>query len=316
MRILKLASLLLVLGTCKVALAQTWLVPADTLNKARFIGGLSAGALAYGGALYGLDQIWYAQYPRAPFRTFNDWGEWLQMDKVGHAYTAYFFTDWAYSGARWAGVQQNSAVLTAGIAATVYQTTIELFDAHSAQWGWSWGDVAFNTAGTGLYLGQVMAFGEQKVWLKFSSNFQTYSQQSIVGSLGTPGSRELRARAIYGYGWAERLIKDYNAQSYWLSTSPALWGAIKWPSWLCVSLGYGVQDLYGARSNTWIQNGEVFRVNDVRSRQLFLSLDVDFTRIQVKNRYLKLLLKGLNVFKVPFPAFAITRGKGSLMWLP
>lgn len=308
---------LLLLGTFSLGLsAQAWLVPADTLNKARFVSGLGAGALAYGAALYGLDQIWYAQYPRTSFQTFDDWGEWLQMDKIGHAYTAYFFTDWVYTGARWAGVNKGSAALSAGIASTVYQTTIELFDAHSEQWGWSWGDVAFNTAGTGLFLGQVFAFGEQRVWVKFSSNFQAYKSDPLIGSLGSASSRRERAIALYGSGWAERMIKDYNAQSYWLSSSPAVWGAKSWPSWLCLSVGYGVQNLYGARSNAWIHNAETFKVFDPRSRQLFLSLDLDFTRIPAKNRYLKLLLKGLNVFKVPFPAFVLTKGRGHFVWLP
>ena len=38
-----------------------------------------------------------------------------------------------------------------------------------------------------------------------------------------------------------------------------------------------------------------------RARQYYLSLDIDFNRIPVKNKALKSVLKVVNLVKVPFP---------------
>ena len=68
---------------------DTFLKPSDTLNTSRrnavVLTEVSLGTLT----LLGLDQLWYADYPRSKFHTINDSDEWLQMDKLGHAFSAY-----------------------------------------------------------------------------------------------------------------------------------------------------------------------------------------------------------------------------------
>ena len=49
----------------------------------------SLQGLGYGASMIGLNKIWYAGYPKSSFHYYNDAGEWLDMDKVGHVYTAY-----------------------------------------------------------------------------------------------------------------------------------------------------------------------------------------------------------------------------------
>ena len=44
---------------------------------------------SYGITLALLNQTWYSQYERVPFHFFDDNAGWLQIDKVGHAWTAY-----------------------------------------------------------------------------------------------------------------------------------------------------------------------------------------------------------------------------------
>jgi hypothetical protein len=46
-------------------------------------------AIAVTGALVGLNQLWYADYPKSDFHFINDNAEWLQMDKAGHIYSSY-----------------------------------------------------------------------------------------------------------------------------------------------------------------------------------------------------------------------------------
>ncbi len=91
-----------------------------------------------------------------------------------------------------------------------YQSVIELLDAHSENWGWSWSDMAANTLGVAVMMSQELAWNEQRFQLKFSSFPVRYTDPV------------LKARAIdqFGHTWAERTLKDYNSQTYWLSLNP------------------------------------------------------------------------------------------------
>src|SRR4051812_23018268 len=51
------------------------------------VGGASIAG--YGGTIVILSQAWYSKEDRTGFHTFNDSREWMQVDKVGHAWTAY-----------------------------------------------------------------------------------------------------------------------------------------------------------------------------------------------------------------------------------
>ena len=61
----------------------------DGVNKNRvaLVTGINAGV--YGGSLFILHRAWYKDEARTSFQVFNDSKEWLQVDKVGHAWTAY-----------------------------------------------------------------------------------------------------------------------------------------------------------------------------------------------------------------------------------
>jgi hypothetical protein len=68
---------------------QSFLKPSDTLNQTRLKGVvLSEGVLA-SGALIGLNQLWYKDYPKSNFHFINDNNQWLQMVKVEHFYSTY-----------------------------------------------------------------------------------------------------------------------------------------------------------------------------------------------------------------------------------
>jgi len=56
-------------------------------NRQIFIGAVNV--VGYGGSLIILSNTWYKNYPHSSFHTFNDAGEWLQVDKFGHGWTAY-----------------------------------------------------------------------------------------------------------------------------------------------------------------------------------------------------------------------------------
>ena len=63
--------------------------PSKTYNSSRVTGiAIGESALATVTTLW-LNYLWYKKFPRSKFHFFNDNAEWLNMDKLGHATTAY-----------------------------------------------------------------------------------------------------------------------------------------------------------------------------------------------------------------------------------
>lgn len=70
--------------------AQRTFFQADTLpNKKRIW--LASGTQAYVeiGSFAALYPVWYAQNASSDFHFFNDFGNWGNVDKYGHSYSAY-----------------------------------------------------------------------------------------------------------------------------------------------------------------------------------------------------------------------------------
>src|SRR3954465_6681452 len=55
------------------------------------------------GSLIFLSNTWYSDYNTGQFHFFNDNKEWLQMDKLGHAFSAYHSGRLMMDAFRWAG---------------------------------------------------------------------------------------------------------------------------------------------------------------------------------------------------------------------
>ncbi len=302
---------------------NSFFTPSDTLNKKRFWLVTGSGAAAYTGTLIGLNELWYKQYPRSSFRFFNDFGEWEDMDKVGHTYTAYFYSVWASKLYRWTGLSQEQAAWTGAGISTGLQLTLEMLDAYSEQWGFSWGDVAFNTAGSLLFLGQELHWKEQRIVMKYSSFRQAVPEHTILSTNGL-ASTTLRARSdeLYGTNIPEIMVKDYNATTMWLSFNLDAFSKkeSQWlPKWLNVAIGYGAQNLYGGTDNEWEdEDGNIFIVPEAlypRTRQFYLSLDVDLSRIKTRSKFWNAVLSAANVFKIPAPALEYNN-QGQLKFHP
>ena len=65
-----------------LALGLNVVAQQDTLHPARkwIVGGTNAAL--WGGSTILLNEIWYKDYPRSSFHTFNDAGNWRYMDKL------------------------------------------------------------------------------------------------------------------------------------------------------------------------------------------------------------------------------------------
>lgn len=303
-----------------------FLEPADTFHNTRFWTCAIAGTAIYTGFSIALYETWYKDYELTGFHTFNDWGEWRDMDKMGHLFTAAMESRLSFGGALWTGMDRRKAMWTGAAVGTLLQTTIEVMDGFSAKWGFSWGDVAFNTLGTGIFVAQELLWQEQRITMKVSNTRPNYSSSPVASLEGTAfSSPRQRAQELFGEGFFETFLKDYNGMTIWASVNISTFLPVHkrdhgLPKWLNVAVGYGANGLYGGYGNTWTDdNGESFNLSPSdfpRYNQFYLSLDIDLSRIPTQNRFLKSLLNAIHWIKIPAPTLEWdTRGGMKGHWL-
>ena len=263
--------------------------PADTgIHQGRFIGVVAGTAIVYALTTYFLGKTWYTK--RVPFHSFNDNGEWLQMDKIGHATTSYAISRGEYELFRWSGVNERASVLTGGLIALLYQTTIEVFDGRSEGWGFSKGDMAANITGVALFMGQQYGFGEQKASLRYGW------RQSIY-----PAYRP----NLLGHSAGNQMLKDYNGQQYWLSFNVAsvLPVGPSFPRWLNLDLGYSASGMTGGHANPPYFDATGKEVKFRRYRQFYLAPDITLAQLPgIRTSGAQPLISAGQFFKLPAPS--------------
>lgn len=266
---------------------ESFLTPSDTLNLPRRNAIIISESSTMGLSLLGLNQLWYADYPRSKFHTLNDADEWLQMDKVGHVFSSYQIGRAGANILNWSGVSKKNQLVYGSTLGFTFLTAVEVFDGFSEEWGFSWSDMAANAAGTGLYVGQELLWEEQRITLKYSFHQTKYAPQ--------------RPDKL-GEGFIEEMLKDYNGQTYWLSANVhSFFKESQIPKWLNVAIGYGADGMLTGKSET-VNN---LIISHQRKRQFYLSLDVDLSRIETKSHVLKTIFEVFNVIKVPFPTLEL-----------
>ncbi|MCC6725757.1 MAG: DUF2279 domain-containing protein [Saprospiraceae bacterium] len=300
------------------------LQPAVSFDKTRFWAMTGTGTAIYGGLSAALGKSWYQDYPLTSFHTFNDWNEWNQMDKAGHLFSTWTACNYVFEGARWTGMKRRNAMWTSVGVGLGIMTTIETMDGFSEQWGFSFGDMCFNLTGASVFAAQEMAWKAQRIQFKVSGIRPGYPQEPLYSTDGTLiTSLDERAAGLYGTNFFNVLLKDYNALTVWASVNVHSFVKqtdTKFPKWLNLAFGYGAGNLYGGTQNRWeTEDGVVFELDPVRyprHRQYYLSLDVDWSRIPTKRRWVKVALKALNFLKMPAPAFELnTLGKARFHYL-
>ncbi|WP_417603091.1 DUF2279 domain-containing protein [Owenweeksia hongkongensis] len=288
-----------------LAFAQLWsdslsfFEKSPSLNKKRVwtVAGTEAALVA--GTYVGLNQLWYADYPKSDFHLYNDNSSWLQMDKAGHAMTSYYVGYAGMEVLKWSGVSDKKSVWYGGTLGFAYLAGIEVMDGFSSEWGFSWGDIAANGAGAALLIGQELLWQEQRITMKFSYHGTSYAEVSPD---------------LLGNSWSTSILKDYNGQTYWLSFNVHdLTGWNAWPQWLNVAAGYGADGMVSAQYNS-----SFYEVNPEYKwqRQFYASLDIDLRKIPVKNKFLKSVLNTINFIKVPMPTIEWNqKGSPEYYWL-
>jgi len=278
-------------------------------NKKRVKLVTAANIVGYGGALIGLNYVWYSKQPRSSFHFFNDNSEWLQMDKAGHIYSAYIESNATMELWRWAGLRRKQRIWIGGLSGVAYQSIIEILDGFSSEYGFSTGDLAANILGSATFISQELAWDQQKIKLKFSFHKKNYHEADLTA----------RANDLYGKTESQRFIKDYNAQSCGASSKiHSFFLETKFPRWLNISIGYGAEGMFGGTKNIAVDKtgNVVFDRTDIkRYRQWYLSPDVDLTKIRTNKKAVKIILFVLNSFKFPAPALEFSNGSFKTHWI-
>jgi len=267
--------------------------PSDSLNKKRQNSVFITEAVLASGAFIGLNQLWYADYPKSDFHFINDNAQWMQMDKVGHLYSSYQIGRLGAEALNWTGANQNKQLIYGASLGFVFLTAVEVLDGFSEEWGASMGDVAANASGTALYVSQELIWKEQRVIPKFSFHTTQY-----------PNYRP----DLLGSSIQEQMLKDYNGQTYWFSVNLNSFAKkSKIPKWLNVALGYGAEGMIGENGE---QNALIFPIKQEKYRQFYLSLDLNLTKINTKSHFLKTIFSVLNTVKIPAPTLEYSPQRG------
>ncbi|CAN5897149.1 DUF2279 domain-containing protein [soil metagenome] len=268
-----------------------------------------ANVAGYGAFMAGLYSIWYKDYPQTNFHTFNDIGEWKGIDKIGHAYSAYAESKASMELWRWTGISRKKRIWLGGLSGAFYQTVIETLDGFSSEWGWSWGDFGANIIGSGLFTAQELAWDEQRIQFKWSFHRKHYADVSL----------NKRSNDIFGNSSLERFLKDYNGQTYWLSSNlKSFFPHSKIPAWLQISVGTGAEGMFGGFENKGLdkQGNLVFNRTDIkRYRQWYLAPDIDLTKIKTRKKAIRMALDILNIVKFPTPSLEFSNGKFRWNWM-
>lgn len=257
-----------------------------TINPTRLKTVIIGSTVAYTGIMIGLSSVWYSQYDKQEFQFFNDAGEWNQVDKAGHFYSAFQLSSIGSLTLQWSGVSKKKSDLAGTITSFAVMSSIEVLDGFSAGYGASASDLLANALGAGFYLGQQALWHETKIYPKFSFHRTEYAEQ--------------RPEAL-GSTLMEQMIKDYNGQTYWLSADVDKF--VKFPRWLNLAVGYGAEDMLYANEEDNLNNGLT------PYRQFYLGIDFDLTAIKSKSKFVNSLIYVVNMIKLPAPTLEFSQGK-------
>ena len=245
-------------------------------------------AAVYPASMAWLYTQWYMDYPQSSFHFFDDRKEWLLVDKFAHVWDAYNISKPLMKLFYWSGIEKKKSALYGAGIAYLFQTTVEVFDGFSAEWGFSAADAVANTAGVGILLGQEFLWEEQRITLKYSFHQTKYAKYRPD---------------LLGSNVIESILKDYNGLTCWVTINPhsLMKEDSRFPKWLSLGIGYGAEGMTGGNSNPSTVDGTVLPSFD-RYRQYYLSIDVDLARIDTRSKFLGSLFKIINIIHLPAPA--------------
>ena len=256
---------------------------------------LVAEGVVLSGAILYLKHEWYYDKKRVPFHFYNDFKGWNQVDKLGHFYVSYLESNVGYSILKKFNFSEKKALYFGGFQGLILETPIEFLDAYYQGWGFSVSDLVANTLGSVFFIMQQKIFNEQMIKPKLSFSKSIYASKAN----GLLGKKSLISQFVY----------DYNGYTYWFSFSPKkIFKFKKVPKWLNLAIGYGANGMLGEFENKSMYKGEEIP-SFKRYRQFYLSLDIDFSKIRTKSRFVNKIFDGLSYIKIPLPTLELSNKK-------
>jgi hypothetical protein len=215
------------------------------------------------------------------------------MDKLGHSFSSYHLGRFGSEMLQWSGASKKNQLIYGAGLGFAFLTAVEVLDGYSSEWGASTGDVIANASGTALYISQELLWKEQRITPKFSFHTTQFA----------PNRPDVLGRSL-----SEQILKDYNGQTYWLSTNLYSFSkGSKIPKWLNLAVGYGANGMVSGNTENDPQNS-IQKVE--RFRQFYLSFDVDLTKIETKSHFLKTIFSVFNTIKIPAPTIEYSANEG------
>ncbi len=271
---------------------ETQLAPPETLDSAdraatrRRIGWTAVGIGTGAGAVIGtLGAAWYTG-PTEPFQWFDDSREWAQIDKIGHVWGAFQESRASVDALRKAGLSKRKALLWGAPVGLVLQGAIEYFDGRSPGYGASATDLAANAVGTALFAGQTALWDEPRLWPKMGVHLTPFAAK--------------RPNTL-GSNVPERLLKDYNGQTHWLTADIGAFlpPDTRWPRWLHLAAGYGAEQLvYGEPAQNHAAGYRTVR-------QFYFGPDLHLLGLRPKRKALRYLYYVLSIVRLPAPTLEL-----------
>jgi hypothetical protein len=174
--------------------------------------------------------IWAAG---SSFRVVDDWDESLSANYGGHFTGGYVLSSLSTDMLITAGFSPNTAMIFGSLMGFAYQWYVEVLDGYGKDYGWSPGEVTFQSAGAVYYF--------CSCYSPFLQNFTPKADYYPAPWFGD------KKKAL-----AKTPIDDYSAWTFWMSANMhnLLYGQREggWPSWLNLAAGYSARDLgYPAR---------------------------------------------------------------------
>lgn len=248
-----------------------------------------ASGAAYVGGLFWLDRAWY-KTGKQNFHFFNDNRNWLQADKAGHAFSAFHLSRYGYALARNSGLSEKKSALLSVFSGGILLLPVEVFDGFSPDYGASYGDVMANFTGSALYGLQRLVWGEERIFFKIS-----YRESAF------PAMRP----ATFGSNLPEKILKDYNGQTLWLTfdTEKLFRTKSKFLRFCHLSAGYAGRNMFYSETEKSAQAGYV------PHRAFYLSADFALQNIKTRKKWLKTLFDFISVVKIPAPALEFSEGR-------
>ncbi len=256
-----------------------FLKPSDSLNIARRNAVVISQSVIFVGGITEMNMLYDKDYLDSKFHFSNGGNvDYLLMDKAAHLMAAYHIGDLSANSLKWSGVSKKNQMIYGAGMGFVFLTTVVFIDGFGG--GTSYRDIVANAAGTSLYVSQEMLWNEQRIVPKFSFKSSRFF---------TAAPRIMRLQ----------IENEFDGQTYWLSANTySFFKGSKIPKWLNIAVGYGVEGMDYRNPMAIPQEPKPYR-------QLYLSFDVDLTKIKTNSHFLKTFFYIFNSIKFPAPTLEI-----------